>query len=367
MPRVLRRAAARVGSRLDLLVAAGPAAAIRHRLAARRLVRRDEPPHAAINRGIWSGACDALGADLRELGGGVLEMRRGECRTRVWRHITSLDDPVALRVALDRPLVHRMLVEAGVPVPDHAELPAARPDLGLAFLRRAGGAVVVKPARGTSGGHGITCAVRRPLDLLRASMAAARFDDRIVIERQAEGEMYRLLFLDGQLLGVVRRGRPQVAGDGVSTVAELIAAENARRLAAGGEEGLELLRPDLDCVLTLRSAGLTLRSVPPEGAAVVVKTATSENSPRDNHVVTVPPSEAVVHVAREAVAALGLRFAGVDLVTADLDRSLDAANGALIEVNGTPGLHYHYLVSEPDRVVPVAVPVLRALLEEGGS
>jgi len=34
-----------------------------------------------------------------------------------------------------------------------------------------------------------------------------------------------------------------------------------------------------------------------------------------------------------------------------------------VEVNGTPGLHYHYLVSQPERAVPIAIPLLDALLD----
>ena len=361
---MLVRAAASVASRLDLLVAVGPPAAARHRLTARSLSRRGAPPQAAVNLRIWSDAARALGAELRQLDGDVLEIRRGERRARVWRHVTGLDDPVALRVALDRPLVHRMLRDAGVPVPEHVEFPAVRPGPALELLRRAGGPFVVKPARGSSGGHGITCAVRTPLDALRACAAAARFDDRLVLERQADGEMHRLLFLDGELLAAVRRGRPRVAGDGRSTVAELIAAENRSRLAAGGELGVVLLRPDLDCILTLRAQGLGLRSVPPAGTTVVVKTATSENAPRDNETVQPAASDPVVRQARDAVGAVGLRLAGVDVVTSDLGQGLEPAGRALIEVNGTPGLHYHYLVGGPEGAVRVAVRVLSRLLEQ---
>ena len=72
-------------------------------------------------------------------------------------------------------------------------------------------------------------------------------------------------------------------GDGVSTLGDLIAEENRRRLAARGGAGLALLRADLDAVLTLEAAGLDLRSVPPFGTAVRIKTATNESGPRERH------------------------------------------------------------------------------------
>jgi len=39
----------------------------------------------------------------------------------------------------------------------------------------------------------------------------------------------------------------------------------------------------------------------------------------------------------------------------------------IIEVNGTPGLHYHYQVADEASATPVAVPILRRLLEESRS
>ena len=63
-----------------------------------------------------------------------------------------------------------------------------------------------------------------------------------------------------------------------------------------------------------------------------------------------------------AAACVGLRLAGVDLVTPSLEGSLAETGGVVLEVNCTPGLHHHYLVAEPDRATRVAVPILRRLL-----
>jgi cyanophycin synthetase len=64
---------------------------------------------------------------------------------------------------------------------------------------------------------------------------------------------------------------------------------------------------------------------------------------------------------------VGLRLAGVDLVAPDLTRPLAPGFGAIVEVNGTPGLHYHYHVADTERASRVALPVLEKLLSEGGA
>jgi glutathione synthase/RimK-type ligase-like ATP-grasp enzyme len=353
-----------VVSRLDLVASVGPKAALAHRLTSFRHIRLGAALFTDLHEQIWREAAAQVGAEVIARGSGMLEMRRGPAVTRVWQHVTELDDPVTLRLALDRPVVHGLLAEASVPVPEYEVYDPTALRRAVAFLQRQGGPAVVKPASGTGGGQGITCFVTTRTDLVRATLAAARFDEGLVVERQVVGDMYRLLFLDEQLLAIVRRGPPCVLGDGHSNVAELIAAENRRRLADGGDQALTLIRPDLDCVFTLRNADMTPRSVPRAHQRVQVKSATSENGPHENVTVRARPAAAVVRDAVAAVRAIGLRFAGVDLVTPDLGRDLRDVGGAIVEVNGTPGLRYHYTVADRTSADRVAVPVLNRLLDD---
>ena len=62
--------------------------------------------------------------------------------------------------------------------------------------------------------------------------------------------------------------------------------------------------------------------------------------------------------ARTAADAVGLRLAGIDLITPDLGASLTDSGGSVIEVNSGPGLHHHYHVADAGRATRVAVPVL---------
>ena len=93
-------------------------------------------------------------------------------------------------------------------VPDYPEIDCQDAPAGLEFIAGAGGDCVVKPATGDewrrrrSPGACATsaprprCAERRPLR------------PRLLIERQIPGDMYRLLFLDGELVDVVLRRAP---------------------------------------------------------------------------------------------------------------------------------------------------------------
>ena len=304
---------------------------------------------------IWSDAAAELGARVVNLGQGFFEIHADGAQTRVWNHWVPLDDPVTLKLALEKTLMHRRLVSAGLPVPEHAEFDASDAAVASAFLAH-GAPCIVKPVA-SSGGSGTTGGIRTRSQLVRAIVRASRLDSRVLVERQADGEEYRLLFLDGELLDAVRRHPPRVVGDGRSTIEELIAAENERRRA---DERIRL-RVDLECVFMLRESGFSLESVPAAGERVPVKRVVSQNGVDDNETVR-DLGAALVADGRRAAGVIGLRLAGVDLITPDASRSLADAGGVVLEVNGTPGLHYHYEVADGAGATRVAVPILRKLL-----
>jgi D-alanine-D-alanine ligase-like ATP-grasp enzyme len=351
----------RLAVALDLLSATGPRY-MWQRWRDERALARLAPGWIVLPR-IWREAAAELDVEVHDRGDGSLDLGSGEQTVRVWLHVTPLDDEATLRRARDKARSQRLLLEAGVPVPgqitfDFADFEPARRAVA------AGGSWVVKPAEGVSGGQGATTGVREEADLRRATVRAARNGRSQVLEQQAAGDEYRLLLLDGKPLGALRRFAPTVTGDGRSTVAELVHEENRRRLAARGNAGLKCVTLDLDALLALEHAGLGPGSVPAAGEEVAVKGSRSQAGARETE--TVPLAALSAELVSEAAIgarALGLRLAGIDLVTPDIGRSLAAADGVVLEVNGTPGLHYHYLVREPDRADRVAVPVLERLLE----
>jgi cyanophycin synthetase len=308
---------------------------------------------------LWGSAATELGATMRPLGRGFLEIRRDGAVTRVRGSTVMLDDVVTF--VLDKEIGQALLAERGVPVPDHVTLHDADPGQVERFLDATPEGCVVKPAEGYSG-RGVTCGVRTRRDFALAVRRAAGYSARVLVERMVPGASYRVLLLDGELLDVIRRDPPHVQGDGRSTIAELIAAENRRRVAARGEEGLSRLAIDLDCVFTLRAAGRTLRSVPAAGERVRVKTAVAGNAARENHTVREDVSPELVRECVGAAEAVAVRVAGVDVLTSDVSRPLAETGGAINEVNTTPSLLHHTLVADRAVAPRVAVPILCRLL-----
>ena len=322
--------------------------------------RRAKAQRAGFYRTVWKDAAVALGASVRELDGDVIEIRRAERRTRVFRNYTPLDDPITLRVAGNKPLVLQLMADAGLPIVEHRLFYLRTIQDALAFLAEAGGPCVVEPARGTGAGQGVTTGITKRLQLLLAAAGSGIMPwGALLVEREVEGANYRLLFLDGELLDAVRRLPPSVTGDGTSTVTQLIRTANRCRLEQGYQLAQTVLQVDRDMRRTLARQNLHMAAVPAAGVRVALKTAINSNTADENEPVTGELCQAVVDAAAKAAAVVGARLAGVDIITPDPSRPLEDVNGVILEVNTTPGFHFHY--HRKGEGIPVAERVLESV------
>jgi cyanophycin synthetase len=314
---------------------------------------------------VWREAATQIGATVVDLGGDVLEIRQGQRWTRVWQNCSAIDDLAAFRVVRTKAVMYQLLASHNVPVPRHVEFTLTDMKPAVAFLESTARPCVVKPACGTGGGLAVVTGIRTRWQLARAAWAASVWGDHPLIEEQVEGANYRLLYLDGELLDVVKREPPSVVADGKSTVLQLVERVNAERLQQQGAVSHTQLSLDLDMQATLRQQGLSFRSVPPQGTAVRLKTVINENGSQENVTARDELCEEILAEAALAMRLSGLRLAGVDVLTADPTRSLRASGGVILEVNTPPGYFWHY--HKRDGEFPVALHVLRALFAPNGE
>ena len=99
-----------IAPRLDLMRSIGPGYAWReHR---RRLASAPSDGRRAGYLALWSDAARQMGAQATDLSSGFVELRRGSARVVVWNHWVPLDDVVTIKLALEKPFVHRILAAA---------------------------------------------------------------------------------------------------------------------------------------------------------------------------------------------------------------------------------------------------------------
>jgi cyanophycin synthetase len=309
----------------------------------------------------WREAAAEIGATVHDLGGNILEIRQGDRWTRVWQNCSAIDDLATYRVVRTKAVMYRLLAAHGLPAPRHVEFSLADMEPAVTFLESTKVPCVVKPACGTGGGLAVTTGIRTRWQLARAAWMASVWGDHPIIEEQVAGHNYRVLFLDGNLLDVVKREPPSVVADGQATVEQLVRRVNQERLARQTTQSHVLLSRDLEMQTTLRRQGLSFGSVPAKGTVVQLKTVINENCALDNITARDELCPAVLQEAAQAAEVSGLRLAGVDVLTADPSVSLRQSGGVILEVNTPPGYFWHY--HKRDGVCPVAIHVLRALFE----
>jgi cyanophycin synthetase len=311
---------------------------------------------------LWRDAASQFGASIEVLGNEILEIRLGQDCTRVQQNTTALDRAITVAVAQNKPLVHRLLAKRQLRTPTYCEFTLNEIAKAAVFVESSASKCVVKPANG-GGGRGVTTGVTGSFDLIRAAASAAVYGRDLMVEQHVRGDVYRLLYFDGVLMDAVLRKPSAVIADGKSTVRELIRVENEARLTVGPNLAHALIVIDMDVRNTLSSQGLTLSSVPMEGISITLKTVINDNSQHDNFAAKHLLCKSIIEDGAAAAAAVGVRLAGIDVITPDPGVSLAESGGVILEVNTTPSYHHHYY--RRDGSYPVAVHLLPFLFANG--
>jgi glutathione synthase/RimK-type ligase-like ATP-grasp enzyme len=314
---------------------------------------------------LWKDAAHSLHAEFDEITNGFWRIRRGDSSTLINNHIVQIDDPVTLQIAGDKPLCHRLLANAGLPVPSHATYTLADTHRAVDFMtQHSGSSFVIKPALGTSGGRGVTLHVRSIRKCRAASALASLYSHELLIERFVPGECYRLLFLNREMIHAVRQRGFWIRGDGQSTIRQLV---NREYVGINGA-----IDHDADFLATMKAQHVNGDFVPKSGQSLLARSYSVRNG-GSAPARTLYDEDAVRLICREiqtearrAVEILGSRFATVELVTTDPTRSLKKTGGAIIEINTTPGLHRHSL-NGSNNDSSLAAQVLRFLLQHCSS
>lgn len=299
----------------------------------------DEDERLGPSTGAIVDAAVARGIPYRRLTkGSMVQFGWGAKQRRIQAAEVDSTSAVAESIAQDKDLTKKLLRAAGVPVP--LGRPVTDPDDAWAAARQVGLPVVVKPQDGNQGkGVTVNITTREHLDV--AYKAAAEHGE-VMVEKFLPGSDFRLLVVGNKLVAASRREPPQVVGDGLHTVRELVDIVNQDpRRGEGHATSLTKIRFDDIAVARLEVQELTPESIPAKGRRVILRNNANLSTGGTATDVTddVHPS-----VAARAVAAaqmVGLHICGVDVVCESMLRPLESQNGGVVEVNAAPGLRMH--------------------------
>jgi len=134
------------------------------------------------------------------------------------------------------------------------------PFKALQFAGNEGFPLVVKP--NVSGfSRGSHFPVTNYLELIKAMFFARTWWPVSVVERYLDGNNYRVVVADGEIMSVIRRYPPFVEGDGVSGIEELIDRENEVRSQMGLYPVIHPIGKNSKAKRYLEQQGLKMSSV----------------------------------------------------------------------------------------------------------
>lgn len=177
------------------------------------------------------------------------------------------------------------------------------------------------------------------LEAVKSAIArAGEVSETVLIQEQVEGEELRMISVDGRIRAVLLRQKPQVIGDGTSTIAQLIERENIERTQIYGSI---VAYPQLDESI-LPTELLMSGRVPAAGEVVKLsnKTMIRGGASVYNVITTVDPS--YIAIVEKATMQFGEGVTCVDLMIKDFTAPANDSNYAFIEFNGNPSIAMCY-------------------------
>lgn len=290
---------------------------------------------AAKKRGITVEILDAEDNFIRLTKGEKTEYVKQATRT-------SKDTYIAPLIMENKEVTKLVLRELGINVP--AGMMVQSVDEAMAhFESFRGRDLVVKPK---SSNFGLGIEIFKKLQCAscfqQAVVKAFTYDTAVLIEDFIPGKEYRFLVIGEQVAGILHRVPANVVGDGVSTIAELVAEKNRNPLRGKGYvTPLEKLTLDDTEIAFLGEQHKTVATIPKAGETVYLRENSNISTGGDSIDFTDAIREDYKAIAVAAAKAVGANICGADIIISDIKAKPDASNYSIIELNFNPALHIH--------------------------
>lgn len=345
------------------------AAALLHSISCRlrggQKIAPRRPPHEDYDLSRYLETAEKLNLEIIPLGCGMYELKRGNITRRFLRNISvEKENPVSCRLCCNKHLTYQVLERNGIRCLPRHQLYTFN-DVGKTCedFRKWNCPVVIKPCSGTHGGMGVTVNIRSLRELKNAIAESFIFDRKAyLMEQFIEGSHFRLLTLHGEFLGCFQRRPARIVGNGRDSIETLIHQENERRSRDRSPDALYPIRIANEVRRKLRSMHMSLSTVLKANEQVYL---------RDNINFSVggeidrvdDVSEDIKRTCRDIAAILNIYFAGFDIITRDITKSLGETNGVINEVNTSPGTNRQYLLTQAGEPVHITELVLRDMFD----
>jgi cyanophycin synthetase len=309
-----------------------------------------------IHLSYYVAAADKLGVQYKIIVKGLIaQFFHNDKSWFIINTVTPLNSIPSGTIAKRKYLTNLVLSSAGIPVPQQAKIHSEAEAISFWEKYKS---VVIKPTQGL-GGHGVSILPENTDEVKSAYNFAVenskgKGELKVIAEEYIIGENYRVLVLGERVIGVVKRIPARVFGNGISTIQELVTAENIKRK----EKFLHTIPVDEETIKKLAHKNQTPDSVPAKDEEILLRFNANLTTGGTTEECADQMCSYYKDLCVNSVKACGMRFAGVDLITPDITKPVKCA---INELNYNPGLRPHY---KPDsgKIVDVAIEVMKELI-----
>lgn len=284
----------------------------------------------------------------------------------IWECTTEFDTFALYTIVEDKILIRQLFQDKGFAIPEGRAFAWQDVSAGVAYALSLGRPCVMKPAIESGGGKGVTTRLTKRADIARAFRFAGLFSAQVLIEEFLPGDCYRFLVYKGRCLSVLQRHLPTVVGDGVSTVRQLVDAENRKRhIPQEWREGDPFFNypvpTDAAALRHLRRQGRHWDSILVRGESLHLAGPSNLSFGCTYSEVLHKTHPALIRIAEQAANSLGMTIAGLDIIAPNIE----APAYHILEINIGPGIDIHYALTNPDKATDPIHTILTDYFEIG--
>ena len=236
----------------------------------------------------------------------------------------------------------RILQSANLPRAEGERFCNIKP--ALAYAKKLGFPLAVKPNNSSLSKH-ITCDIQNEADLKKAICVAQIINPHFIVEKFIGGQTHRITLVNHEMAGCCMREAPNVIGDGVHTIAELVEIKNRHPWRGEAHQKnftLHKIIIDKNTSVFLAKRGLTIESVLLKGTKTYLHNKIILKCGADIHDKTDEVHPDNIALFEKISRLCGAPLIGLDFICQDISPPYHQQECAVLEANSLPYIDMHH-------------------------
>lgn len=266
------------------------------------------------------------------------------CKTKSYqKHFNTID---AIKLAKNKDATSTLLMKNNIPVPNFMIVSIygnseeiykkmqnnSRP---ITFP------IVLKPINGTFGIDVFTNIddINTLTSTLQYFKNSKKRYKNILLEEQIEGDCYRIFIFNNKVIDIIKREKPFVIGNGISTLGDLIEQRNIQQKKDGF-----FITKNIS-TLYLKKQGYIIDDIPKNDEKIFITDIINmHNGARISRIPLEKIPQKNIDLFLKVNKVMDITCSGLDYLSNDITVEYDKNNSRILEVNGTPDTEIHHKI-----------------------